>query len=56
MHAVSTTFDHEFRWLERPILNCNTRLVMIADAAQGRLIARGIEAYRPATETLDVAA
>jgi hypothetical protein len=56
MHAVSTTFDREFRWLERPLLNCNTRLVMIADAAQGRLIARGIEAYRPATETLDFAA
>lgn len=56
MHAVSTGFDPEFRWLVPPILNCNTRLVMIADAAQGRLIARGIEAYRPATETLDLAA
>jgi hypothetical protein len=55
MHAVSTEFDAEFRWLVPPILNTNTRLVMIADAAQGRLIARGIEAYRPATETLDLA-
>lgn len=56
MHAVSTTFDPEFRWLVPPILNCNTRLVMIADATEGRLIARGIEAYRPVTETLDLAA
>jgi hypothetical protein len=55
MHAVSTEFDVEFRWLVPPILNVNTRLVMIADAAQGSLIARGIEAYRPATETLELA-
>jgi len=55
MHAVSTEFDAEFCWLVPPILNQNTRVVMIADAAQGRLIARGIEAYRPATETLDLA-
>jgi hypothetical protein len=55
MHAVSTEFDADFRWLVPPILNTNTRLVMIADAAQGRLIARGIEAYRPATETLELA-
>lgn len=56
MHTVSTGFDPEFRWLVPPILNCNTRLVMVADAAEGRLIARGIEAYRAATETLDLAA
>ena len=55
MHAVSTEFDPEFRWLVPPLLNRNTRLVMIADAAQGRLAARGIEAYRPATETLELA-
>jgi hypothetical protein len=56
MHAVSTAFDRDFSWLVPPILNRNTRVVMIADAAEGRLIARGIEAYRPATETLDLAA
>ena len=56
MHAVSTEFDRDFSWLVPPILNRNTRVVMIADAAEGRLIARGIEAYRPATETLDLAA
>jgi hypothetical protein len=56
MHTVSTAFDPELSWLVPPILNCNTRLVMIADAAEGRLIARGIEARRPATETLDLAA
>ena len=55
MHAVSTKFDPDFRWLVPPLLNCNTRLVMIADAAQGRLIARGIEVYRPVTKTLELA-
>jgi hypothetical protein len=55
MHAVSTDFDPDFSWLVPPILNRNTRLAMVADAAQGRLIVRGIEAYRAATETLELA-
>jgi hypothetical protein len=56
MHAVSTEFDVDFPWLASPLLNAETRLVMIADAAEGRLIVRGIEARHPATETLDLAA
>lgn len=55
MHTISTEFDPDFRWLASPLLNAETRLVMIADAAEGRLIARGIEARGPATETLDLA-
>jgi hypothetical protein len=43
MHGVSTAFDPEFSWLKRPILNWNTRLAMIADASEGRLVARGYE-------------
>ena len=55
MHAVSTELDPTFRWLAPPILNQNTRLVMIADAAQGRLVVQGFEEQRAATEPLDLA-
>ena len=55
MHTVPTEFDLDFRWLLQPVLNVNSRLVMVADAAENRLIARGIEDRRPATETLDLA-
>ena len=53
MHTVPTEFDLDFRWLLQPVLNVNSRLVMVADAAENRLIARGIEDRRPATETSD---
>jgi len=54
MHGVSTNLDAHFSWLAPPILNDNTRLVMIADAARGRLVAQGIEARRAATEPLEL--
>ena len=50
-HELST----DFGWLEAPILNPTTRLVMVADAAQGRLIAQGWEEMAPATAVLDLA-
>lgn len=50
MASVPTDMDTSFPWLERPILNDNTRLVMIADATTGELVARGYEARRAATE------
>ncbi len=50
-HELST----EFGWLKAPILNPTTRLVMVADAAQGRLIAQGWEEMAPATAVLDLA-
>ena len=49
------SFDAGFAWLAPPILNRDTRLVMIADASEGRLMAQGFEATRPATEPLDLA-
>ena len=56
MHGVSTDLDAQFPWLAPPILNDNTRLVMIADAARGQLVAQGIEEERAATEPLRLVA
>lgn len=53
MHSVSTKFDPSFAWLKPPILNPNTRLVMIADASAGRVMAQGWEPEGPATLVLD---
>lgn len=54
MHTVVPEFECDFPWLERPILNRMTRLAVVADAAQGRIIARGYEAMEPATACLDL--
>lgn len=56
MHSVSIDFDPHFEWVEPPILNERTRLIMIADAAQNRLMAQGFEASKPATDVLDLRA
>jgi len=56
MHAVSTDLDPKLSWLQPPVLNAMTRLVMIADAKEGRLVAQGFENYRAATEPLELAA
>lgn len=53
MAEVTAEFDASFPWLEHPILNKNTRLVMVADAAERRLLAQGYEATGPATAPLD---
>lgn len=55
MHTVSTDLDGSFAWLRPPILNERTRLVMIADAQSGNLVARGYEDGRPATAVLKLA-
>jgi hypothetical protein len=54
MSAVAPALDKTFPWLSEPILNANTRLVMVADAKEGRLVAQGYEARLPATEPLEV--
>lgn len=60
MHSVPTDFDPSFSWLTRPILNWNTRLAMVADAAEGKLVARGYEVQgrtaAPATAPLALSA
>lgn len=52
MHSIPNDLDERFPWLTWPILNHNTRLVMVADAARGRLVAQGYEQKAPATEPL----
>ena len=49
---VACDMDPAFSWLKPPILNDRTRLVMMADAADGRLVAQGYEADVPATNVL----
>lgn len=56
MAEVPTTFDTDLGWLDAPILNDRTRLVMIADARQGRFLAQGFEAGSAATSVLEAAA
>ncbi len=56
MHTVMPELTADFSWLAPPILNPTTRIVMIADAAEGRLVAQGFEDMRPATEPLALAA
>jgi len=55
MHSVVPELDPAFAWLAPPILNDNTRLVMVADASQGRLVAQGYEAMMAATAPLELA-
>ena len=54
MHAIPAEFDTTFPWMKPPVLNDRTRLVAMADATQGRLIAQGWEADGPATLPLDI--
>jgi hypothetical protein len=54
MHTVEAAFDPSFSWLEAPIRNPNTRLALLADAKEGRMMARGYETAGVATETLDL--
>lgn len=54
MHRVVPDFDPAFPWLAAPVLNPRTRLVMMADAAAGRVMAQGYENGRPATSVLEL--
>lgn len=56
MPALDADLTTDFSWLQSPVLNPHTRLVMVADAAQGRLVAQGYEADGAATEPLELAA
>ncbi len=56
MSSIATELDGTFPWLTPPILNANTRIVMVSDAKAGRLVARGYEQMRPATLALELAA
>jgi hypothetical protein len=56
MHVAEIALVPDFRWLVPPILNARTRLAMVADAGEGRLVAQGFEADGPATAILQLAA
>lgn len=49
MRALTVDLAPDFGWLQPPILGPETRLVMVADAREGRLVAQGWEADGPAT-------
>lgn len=51
---LAVGFDPAFGWLQPPVLNPLTRLAMVADAAEGRLIAQGYEQEAPATAPLEL--
>jgi hypothetical protein len=52
MRTAEPSLDGEFAWLQPPILNRRTRLIFIADASSGLVVAQGYEAERPATTVL----
>lgn len=54
MSAIAPELDPAFPWLKSPILNDHTRLVMVADAKEGRLVAQGHEKTGPATAPLQL--
>ncbi len=54
MSELKPQFDTAFAWLQPPIRNDNTRLAMVADAREGRMIARGYETTGAVTDTLDL--
>lgn len=56
MPALDAKLAPDFSWAEWPVLNPHTRLIMVADAAEGRLVAQGFEADGPATAPLELAA
>jgi hypothetical protein len=56
MKTVFTSPGNDFDWVAHPVLNETTRLAVIANAAEHRLIVRGFEADGPATDVFTLAA
>jgi hypothetical protein len=56
MPAMAVELTPDFSWLAFPVLNHHTRLVMVADAKRGELVAKGYEADGAATQPLQLAA
>jgi hypothetical protein len=54
MEANMSNLAWNFRWMQPPILNRDTRLGVLADAKTGRLGVQGWERERPATEFLEI--
>lgn len=56
MHRIIPEIVPDFSWLQPPVLNPTTRVVMVSDASLGRLVAQGFEAMKPATPPLELEA
>lgn len=54
LRGIAGEIGDDLGWLRSPVLNDTTRLVMVADAKEGWIIAQGYEADGPATEELRV--
>lgn len=54
MATVAADFTLTFPWLKPPILNRHTRMVAVADASLGRIVAQGWEQRGQVTTTLDL--
>ena len=52
LRGIAGEIGDNLAWLKPPVLNDTTRLVMVADAKEGWLVAQGYEADGPATEAL----
>ena len=52
IRTADRSLDREFDWLRPPIFNRMTRLVFVADASSGSVVAQGYEAGGPATAVL----
>lgn len=55
MASVAVDMDPALSWLRPPILNKDTRLVFMADARKGRIVAQGYETTGPVTRPLELA-
>ncbi len=52
LRGIAGEVGDDLGWLRAPVLNETTRLVMLADAKEGWLLAQGYELDGPATEEL----
>ena len=52
MRTARHSLESEFEWLRPPVLNSWTRLVFVADASSGSVLAQGYEREGPATAVL----
>lgn len=55
LRGIAGAMPLDLSWLAPPVLNDTTRLALVADAAEGRLVARGYEADGAATAMLTLA-
>ncbi len=56
MPALDARLAADFGWARYPVLNQQTRLILVAEARTGAMVAQGFEAGRPATAPLSLSA